>query len=122
MFNDCVAIFSGYGSVDSILEDCERIGAQLRTTIASWSGLTDKGKDKATGEDGALSLIALQATTNTASKDCLVVQPNILSDEIKLKDYQLSGVSWLRLLYRKKLSCILADEMGQLSNCPFASF
>jgi SWI/SNF-related matrix-associated actin-dependent regulator 1 of chromatin subfamily A len=108
MFSDCVEIFSGYGSVDSVLNDCEEIGAQLRTTISSWVA-TEQGT-----EDGALNLGALSAPTNTLSKDCIVVQPALLSSNIKLKDYQLSGVSWLRLLYRKKLSCILADEMGTL--------
>lgn len=108
MFSDCVEIFSGYGSVDSVLNDCEEIGAQLRTVISSWIS-TDQST-----EDGALNLGALSAPTNSLSKDCIVVQPGLLSPNITLKDYQLSGVSWLRLLYRKKLSCILADEMGTL--------
>jgi SWI/SNF-related matrix-associated actin-dependent regulator 1 of chromatin subfamily A len=109
MFSDCVEIFSGYGSVDSVLDDCDKIGAQLRTVISSWTSAVEEN-----GEEGALSLGALSAPTNTTSKDCIVTQPALLSANIQLKDYQLSGVSWLRLLYRKKLSCILADEMGKL--------
>ncbi|TFY75886.1 hypothetical protein EWM64_g8126 [Hericium alpestre] len=38
-------------------------------------------------------------------------QPRLLSPGVRLKDYQLIGVNWLRLLYGKGLSCILADEM-----------
>lgn len=42
------------------------------------------------------------------------VQPKHLGDGVVLKDYQLVGVNWLSLLYERKLSCILADEMGKL--------
>lgn len=121
MFSDCTTIFAGYGSVDSVLADCERIGAQLRASIVSWTipAAETNGKGKQTEDpdlnndefnDGALAITALVPAA--ASKDYLLTQPSLLSDAIKLKDYQLTGVSWLRLLYRKKLSCILADEMG----------
>lgn len=40
------------------------------------------------------------------------VQPKHLGEGVVLKDYQLVGVNWLSLLYERKLSCILADEMG----------
>ena len=60
LFEDCKSILKGYGSVDAVLEDCERIGAGLRAAIATWT-TSGKGKDKAdspeNGEtDGALSL------------------------------------------------------------------
>lgn len=41
------------------------------------------------------------------------VQPKHLGKGVVLKDYQLVGVNWLSLLYERKLSCILADEMGK---------
>lgn len=43
------------------------------------------------------------------------VQPKHLGEGVVLKDYQLVGVNWLSLLYERKLSCILADEMGNSS-------
>jgi SWI/SNF-related matrix-associated actin-dependent regulator 1 of chromatin subfamily A len=113
MFNDCVTIFSGYGSVDAILEDCERIGSDLRNVISSWTAVPGDSKEPAAVDDGSLSLITFAPPTNTGSQDCLTSQPSTLGPGIQLKDYQLSGVSWLRLLHRRKLSCILADEMGQ---------
>lgn len=39
-------------------------------------------------------------------------QPASVPDGIALKDYQLLGVNWLYLLYKRNTSCILADEMG----------
>lgn len=127
MFEDCTAIFKGYGTVDTILEDCERIGSTLRTAIAAWTsaGQAGKGKTREGGpslgsspapvldetDDGALSLRSL-TPLKQKPKDYLVTQPALLSDNVQLKEYQLLGVNWLNLLYRSNLSCILADEMG----------
>lgn len=114
MFDDCVKIFQGYGSVDSVLEDCEQIGNELRASIASWTSDSAKEMEGALAdqvEDGALSLRHIEPTSNL-SKDYLVSQPELLSDTVQLKEYQLLGVNWLNLLYRSHLSCILADQMG----------
>lgn len=63
-------------------------------------------------EDGSLSLRTIENIKLQRSSDHLTEQPSLLSMSVKLKDYQLLGVNWLNLLYRNKLSCILADEMG----------
>ncbi|KAJ7178482.1 SNF2 family N-terminal domain-containing protein [Mycena crocata] len=115
MFDDCTKIFQGYGSVDSILEDCEQIGNTLRVSIASWTSADVKEIEGALPdqvEDGALSLRHIKPPPNKRPKDYLVSQPELLSDTVQLKEYQLLGVNWLNLLYRSNLSCILADEMG----------
>lgn len=121
MFEDSTEIFQGYGTVDNILEDCERIGADLRSTIASWAGAgADKGKQKECSpsalpngvEEGAVSLTSLMPLKEKKAKGYLTTQPTLLSEGVQLKEYQLLGVNWLYLLYRSNLSCILADEMG----------
>lgn len=121
MFEDCTSIFKGYGEVDSILEDCERIGATLRVAIAAWTTPSSPGKGKAKEidlppsdevEDGALSLRSIAPLKEHKPKDYISTQPSLLSDTVQLKEYQLLGVNWLNLLYRSNLSCILADEMG----------
>lgn len=115
MFRECTNIFEGYGSVDSILEDCEQIGNKLRVSIASW---TSESANEIEGpladqlEDGALSLRHLELPSGDRPKDYLVSQPELLPDTVQLKEYQLLGVNWLNLLYNSNLSCILADEMG----------
>ncbi|KAG2015484.1 SNF2-family ATP dependent chromatin remodeling factor snf21 [Coprinopsis cinerea AmutBmut pab1-1] len=119
IFDDVVKIFKGYGSVDSVLEDCERIGESLRSAIASWT-ITDDKKPSTSStavptdevEDGALSLRSLTKVSEKKSKNFLTKQPSMLPKNIQLKDYQLLGVNWLNLLYRRGYSCILADEMG----------
>ncbi|KAJ6499246.1 SNF2 family N-terminal domain-containing protein [Mycena sanguinolenta] len=115
LFSDCTNIFKGYGSVDTILEDCEQIGHDLRKSIASWTSGNASEIEGALAdqvEDGALSLRHLELVADNKPKDYLVSQPELLSDTVQLKEYQLLGVNWLNLLYRENLSCILADEMG----------
>jgi hypothetical protein len=124
MFEDCATIFEGYGTVDRILEDCERIGATLRAAIATWTSpsASNKGKAKDISVDplslfdelgeGTLGLVSLSSTPQQRPKEYLVNQPGLLSSDVQLKEYQLLGVNWLHLLYRRNLSCILADEMG----------
>lgn len=124
MFEECQHIFREYSVVDDILQDCERIGAQLRAIIASWSTSTTMGEGEAKEgnavstlgyqTDGALSLVNLGSLRSHKSCDYLATQPSLVSDTVQLKEYQLLGVNWLNLLYQRKLSCILADEMGML--------
>ncbi|CCM03584.1 uncharacterized protein FIBRA_05721 [Fibroporia radiculosa] len=126
MFEDCAAIFEGYGTVDSILEDCEEIGAELRSEIAKWGRGASSKADSREGTvssrgspscvdglpDGALSLRTQNVPADRRPSYYLTSQPSLLSPDVQLKEYQMVGVNWLNLLYRKKLSCILADEMG----------
>lgn len=122
MFSDCTAIFAGYGTVDAVLDNCERLGESLKAIVSSWDNSEPDSNLKPMGLDGALSIVAPKSSVALTSKDYLTQQPALLSEGIKLKDYQITGVSWLRLLYRKKLSCILADEMGLGKTCQVISF
>ncbi|KZT11032.1 uncharacterized protein LAESUDRAFT_361822 [Laetiporus sulphureus 93-53] len=117
MFEDCVAIFEGYGRVDSILQDCEEIGAELKAEIASWTKHS-RSRDPSLGventnpTDGTLSLHDQADLTDSKPSYYLTSQPSLLEEGVQLKEYQMIGINWLNLLYRRKLSCILADEMG----------
>ena len=117
LFEDCVEIYEGYGNVDKILKDCERIGTELKKAIAAWTKKS-KGKEREDSpalrelsDDGALSLVSLSAST--AAGNLLTRAPSLLAPGVQLKNYQLTGVNWLRLLHSKGYSCILADEMGK---------
>ncbi len=131
MFVDSATIFQGYGRVDSILEDCEGIGAELKKEIAGWTlgnaaaNGKPKGKQRDTNEtsrdssvsteEGALTLTHISAPAHKP-KYYMTTQPSILKPGVTLKEYQMIGVNWLSLLYQKGLSCILADEMGEWSS------
>ncbi|KDR75850.1 hypothetical protein GALMADRAFT_248579 [Galerina marginata CBS 339.88] len=110
MFEDCTEILKEYGSVDSVLGNCEKIGATLRATISSWT--TTKSENGENTEEGTLSLLSLAPLKSRKAQNYLTSQPKLLPETVSLKEYQLLGVNWLNLLYRSNLSCILADEMG----------
>ncbi|KAF8521260.1 SNF2 family N-terminal domain-containing protein [Hysterangium stoloniferum] len=117
----CKDLFKGYKSVDDVLEGCERIGEQLREAISKWNikaaptASTSKAASPIDDEVGALALINSQSDLATAANigDYIATQPSLLADTVQLKDYQLLGVNWMHMLYQRKLSCILADEMGK---------
>ncbi|THH07226.1 hypothetical protein EW145_g3523 [Phellinidium pouzarii] len=104
-------------SPHKILQDCERIGKELKNAVASWTG---KGKEREhsqlstfrddASDDGALNLVSIVNTS--ASNGFIDRASSFLAPGVQLKDYQIIGVNWLRLLHSKKYSCILADEMG----------
>jgi SWI/SNF-related matrix-associated actin-dependent regulator of chromatin subfamily A containing DEAD/H box 1 len=122
MFQDCISIFAGYSTVDSIVTKCEKIAAILKAEIAKWTDGDIKGKGRegsssrnspvVTEVDGALSLGSQVALASNRPDYYISTQPSLLSSTVQLKDYQMIGINWLNLLYTKKLSCILADEMG----------
>ncbi|KAF7321603.1 SNF2 family DNA-dependent ATPase [Mycena kentingensis (nom. inval.)] len=105
LFDEAVKVFAGYGSVDSVLDECEAVGTSLQTAISAWTSSSD-------GEDGALTLRSMRPSTESVGDDYLSIQPALLADGIHLKEYQLLGVNWLNLLHTRQTSCILADEMG----------
>lgn len=133
IFEDTVNIMEGYADVDRILEKCEQIGATLRAAIATWTApRSDKGKGVASREgsvalvddvqeDGALSLRS-RASLGADKDTQFLGQPSLLADSVTLKEYQLLGVNWLNLLYSRRLSCILADEMGTRSSVTILLF
>ncbi|CAG2107895.1 unnamed protein product [Medioppia subpectinata] len=50
--------------------------------------------------------------SKTVDKLTALEQPKIINSEMKLSHYQLIGLNWLALMYKKGINCILADEMG----------
>jgi len=134
MFDTYSSVMDGMGEVDKVLDDCEAIGRDLSAIMRIWAGA-----DVASGGNGiggqeqpdvGTNLIAIpeakvikaaEESTNPAVREAfkgyLSKQPEGVPETIVLKDYQMLGVNWLALLYRRRTSCILADEMGTLLLC-----
>ena len=115
-------MFRGYKSVDDVLAGCERVGDQLKEVISKWSqnsvptASTSKETTPFNDCDGALALGTLPGVEQRdCDSDYISTQPSLLADTVQLKEYQLLGVNWMNLLYQRNLSCILADEMGELT-------
>lgn len=106
LFTNCVELMAGYMEVDEVLAKCESIGQQINDAMSSW-----RMKEEA----------ALDPSRSKEDK-FLDKQPSNLAKDVVLKDYQLTGLSWLNLLYQKNTSCILADEMGLGKTCQVIAF
>ncbi|CAO3653157.1 unnamed protein product [Mucor hiemalis] len=131
-------MMKGYTAVDGIIKEIENVGTKLKNTLDVWQGLTDSAtpvvsdnEEDAPDEKAGIHMMHLDVnpTMDTSSpvyKDALegylYEQPNYVNKEMTLKDYQLLGVNWMLLLYRKGISGILADEMGLGKTAQVISF
>ena len=136
----CLETWRGYDAVDSLIARVEELGKPVAESIKKW-GVDIFGSAGAGGEleildispdSGAAPLKDSAIGTPTDSLDdsdeikgsrrenqignFFKQQPKNMAEGVILKDYQVVGVNWLNLLYEKKLSCILADEMGMFSS------
>lgn len=130
--NSCSETFRGYAAIDTLIKKCEDLGNPLAATIKSWgvdiTGASSKGELEIVNLNfGSTS----DSGIGTPAEDEGIIihgrkpgkfmpeQPKNLGPGVTLKDYQVIGVNWLNMLYERKLSCILADEMGALRRLLF---
>lgn len=126
MYDTYLSVIDGMSEVDKVLDDCEQIGRDLGIIMKIWATGSESNVKKEAGDVGTnltdapdVRLVAAaeasqDPTIRAAFEGYLRKQPEGVPDKIVLKDYQMLGVNWLALLYRRKTSCILADEMGTL--------
>lgn len=93
----------GYSAVDKLIDDIEQIASDL-------NGIVDVWKKKELGQE--IQSLPDDELEKTAMEGYLHQQPENMSSTVSLKGYQIFGVNWMLLLYRRQLSGILADEMG----------
>ncbi|KAI9203510.1 SNF2 family N-terminal domain-containing protein [Polychytrium aggregatum] len=111
-------VMESYFHVDQLIEKCEKIGRQLKGV------LTDMNGSGASDEyNPSLDPRAFQKVSSShGGAESITVQPKIVNKALALKPYQLVGISWLNLLYRKGYGGILADEMGLGKTAQIISF
>lgn len=121
-------MMEGYEVVDQIIAEVEVVGEVVRQCVRVWQGGEESGDAEVAGEDQlneetGVDLIEIKEESVAAQeaksrvyadamRGFLREQPAIVSSNIKLKGYQVLGINWLLLLYRKEVSGILADEVG----------
>ncbi|MCJ1333976.1 hypothetical protein MMC10_010683 [Thelotrema lepadinum] len=137
----CVPIWAGYEAVDKVVERCRLLRRPITKGMKEWGvdvvGFANDGEVDLVNLDGAKKSPSLRdsgiGTPTTSDEDddikiiskhrpTLLQQPQLMSNDIALKDYQVIGMNWLSLLYRKNLSCILADDMGLGKTCQVIAF
>ncbi|WEW59969.1 DNA-dependent ATPase fun30 [Emydomyces testavorans] len=127
----CLDMWTGYEAVDALVKRCEALGAPIADEMKRWG--VDIFGAKTVGELELTSLTKSISSDDsgvgTPSSDGgelagkkFLGQPSIMSEHIKMKDYQVVGINWLNLLFEQKLSCILADDMGLGKTCQVIAF
>ncbi|CAO3631257.1 unnamed protein product [Cunninghamella blakesleeana] len=145
-----IEMMEGYDIVDQMIENIESVGESLQNIINVWTQLNnsssssqpspmdiDQVEEDKEEEEAGLHLTQTNinkinqkknhlnvsdALYNDAMDGFLIEQPQIVNPEFKLNSYQIIGVNWLLLLYRKGISGILADEMGLGKTAQVISF
>lgn len=107
----CLTTLRGYEAVDSLVQECERLGSEVAKGIKAW-GVDTKGAN------AELEITEVGDADSSYFKE----KPALLAEDVELKNYQQVGINWLNLLYEKGLSCILADEMGLGKTCQVIAF
>jgi hypothetical protein len=98
-----------------VLQRCGDVSKLLRQALLSWNSCQDN--DSAVGS--CVSLISLSAVTTgdpgaTAAQN-IITQDLItqkISAQLILKDYQLVGLNWMKLMHTNDVNGVLADDMG----------
>lgn len=117
--------------MDKVFIECSQYGDQLNRVMKIWndravntpvkteedlkpgSPPAETGTHLVELDDAKIEeAIAVDAGVREVFKDYIRKKPAGVPEAVVLKSYQMLGINWLKLLYSKGLSCILADEMG----------
>ena len=97
-----------------VLQRCADVSTLLRRALLSWSTNDDDNNEEKQDQIGTcVSLISIQ---NTQHSNSFIISQELVSTQINprlvLKDYQLVGVNWLKLMHTNDVNGVLADDMG----------
>lgn len=118
-------MLKSYEAVDFVVKRCEQYAKPLARSMSTW-GVDVYGKGKS---DAGIDLVNINALKDgkdsgigtpvsddgkavNGIKKSFIEQPPSLAEGVQMKDYQIVGLNWLKLLYKEGLSGILADDMG----------
>ncbi|KAI8900340.1 SNF2 family N-terminal domain-containing protein [Globomyces pollinis-pini] len=125
-----VVMMDDFGTVDSVVSQCNNVSLNIKKTMYQWGQIRAAEKAKAealikaeNGDTEALEKANKDMENLPKPKfECLTVQPDIINNKFTLKQYQLTGISWMLMLHDQKLGGILADEMGLGKTAQVVSF
>lgn len=83
-------------SVDDVINHCDIVGQEIKTALEQWDDILLRDNDPA----------------SNCKHQYLRTQPDVINPAYTLKQYQLTGISWMMMLYNMNFGGILADEMG----------
>jgi SNF2 family DNA or RNA helicase len=100
---------------EAILAKCEALSTKMLQALASWSRGIEQGRAAPIELDKVNAIdISEMVQTSEEQKRLGVVDHDTINRivALPLKNYQLVGVNWLKLLHEQNINGILADDMG----------
>jgi SWI/SNF-related matrix-associated actin-dependent regulator 1 of chromatin subfamily A len=100
-----------------IIRKCENTITNLRAALNEWAGDENEKVDSENGtasiKNNCVGLLKISDKVAKSSNSKILNDSDIkkLCPGLELKDYQLVGVNWLRLLHLNKINGVLADDM-----------
>ena len=108
-----------------VITRCTELSVTLRKALRSWQSPNDQtDHENEAGEDSnCINLSRITCNDGNDSRNIggggedgthLLQQKDIkeICPSLELKDYQLVGVNWLKLLHQNNVNGVLADDMG----------
>jgi hypothetical protein len=99
-----------------VLQRCGDVSKLLRQALLSWStpSAPGAGAGAGAGADGSIgscvNLISIHDQNSNIITQELITER--ISAKLALKDYQLVGLNWLKLMHTNDVNGVLADDMG----------
>jgi hypothetical protein len=114
-WKDCQNSTELQATAKRLLNHCEKIGKNLRRRLSEWG---ERIIDEANGETSfCTDLLNIRNLKDNAEllndKSFEAMCPGLV-----LKEYQLVGVNWLKLLHENAINGVLADDMVQYFRFP----
>ena len=95
-WNDCLVKFNSQNLTTDILDNCSEVLKSREIVTRLMNSCEEISKD----------------ISETVERLKALDQPKVINPDMKLSHYQMVGLNWLALMYKKNINCILADEMG----------
>lgn len=98
-----------------VLKQCESFSASLRSALGRWDDNAAKASNGRVGQDGCVRLTKISDKSGGDKSGAVLTEKDFehIIPNLKLKEYQLVGVNWLKLLhYNPPVNGVLADDMG----------
>ncbi|EOD50235.1 putative snf2 family helicase atpase protein [Neofusicoccum parvum UCRNP2] len=133
-------MWAGYTSIDSLVYQIDELGKPIFSDMKRLGFGVKSSGAKSTGELNLLSMedgkndSGIGTPSSSAHDDegdeddaprnnvQLLQKPSIMSKDLVLKDYQVIGLNWMNVLWRRRISGILADDMGLGKTCQVIAF
>lgn len=109
------------GKLEKYFKDCEDRGAKVQGALRSWNVDANGQRRESRSMKGDEDELHFEPE-DILSDPPIARQPKMMDGHCEMKEYQLFGLNWMRLLYSIGVGCILADDMGLGKTCQVISF